>query len=237
MAATPPSHRLLKRGAMTALPLALTMFCQVSGGPFGLEELVKEVGSGVALLLIAVTPIVWAIPDALTTAELASAIPEEGGYIVWVRRAMGPFAAFVNAWWTWMYALVDAAIYPVLFATYLAGLLKSSIVANAIAGTPLQTLIESPLIRGHGSVWRWLVAFLVILVFSMLNVRGTKLVGRASSVFALMLIVPFAIMAAIGGWRLLQHPMPIVHEFVPKGESFLGTASAGLGIVLWNYLG
>ena len=59
-------------------------------------------------------PIVWALPDALMTAELASAIPEEGGYVVWVRRAMGPFWGFINAWWTWMYALVDATIYPVL---------------------------------------------------------------------------------------------------------------------------
>jgi amino acid transporter len=125
----------------------------------------------------------------------------------------------------------------VMFATYLAGLLKSSLVAGAIAGTPLESMLASDLFRGHGAEWKWATGFAVILFFSWLNVRGTKLVGRASSVFALLLIVPFVLMAIIGGWRLLNHPMPIVHEFVPKGESFLGTASAGLGIVLWNYLG
>src|SRR5688572_30844763 len=104
---------------MTTLMLVFTVFCCVSGGPFGLEPLIKDSGAGMAILLIVLTPLVWALPDALTSCELAPAIPVEGGYIVWVKRAMGPFAGFLNAWWTWLYTLVDAAIYPVMFAASL----------------------------------------------------------------------------------------------------------------------
>ena len=34
-------------------------------------------------------PIVWSLPTSLMVGELASAIPEEGGFYVWVRRAPG----------------------------------------------------------------------------------------------------------------------------------------------------
>jgi amino acid transporter len=40
---------------------------------------------------------IWALPAALMVAELASTIPEEGGYYVWARRAMGPFGGFLEA--------------------------------------------------------------------------------------------------------------------------------------------
>ena len=46
-------------------------------------------------------------------------LPEEGGYYRWVDRAFGRFWAFQNGWLTWMYSLVDMAIYPMLFNQYL----------------------------------------------------------------------------------------------------------------------
>jgi amino acid transporter len=78
------------------------------------------VGPGLALLLLLVVPILWSVPEALIIGELASMLPEEGGYYRWVRRAFGPAWAFQNAWCTLLYSLVDMAIYPVLFAQYLA---------------------------------------------------------------------------------------------------------------------
>jgi amino acid transporter len=212
----------LKRRSMTAGMLALTVFCCVSGGPFGLEPLIKESGPGLALLLIVLMPIFWALPDALTTAELAPAIPVEGGYVVWVRRAMGPFWGFLNAWWTWIYALVDAAIYPVLFTTYLSKLLTS--------------LFGFDLFE-RDKVAAWAMAFAAIGLFTWLNIRGTKVVGKASSVFAIAIIGPFVVLAVLGLVRLGMNPHPIVTEFVPKDKSIPGALASGLGIVMWNYLG
>ena len=52
-------------------------------------------------------------------AELAAALPEEGGYVVWVRRAFGRFWGFQVGWWSWINSFVDVAVYPALFADYL----------------------------------------------------------------------------------------------------------------------
>ena len=43
-------------------------------------------------------PLVWSLQIALLVGELASALPEDGGYYVWVRRALGPFWGFQEAW-------------------------------------------------------------------------------------------------------------------------------------------
>ena len=60
-------------------PLALATFCLVSGGPHGLEPVLGQSGISLGILLILITPIIWALPISLMTAELSSAIPEEGG--------------------------------------------------------------------------------------------------------------------------------------------------------------
>lgn len=101
------------------LPLALATFCLVSGGPHGLEPVLGESGIALGIILILIAPIIWALPISLMTAELSSAIPEEGGYYVWVTRALGPAPGFMCAWLSWLYSIVDAALYPLLFATYL----------------------------------------------------------------------------------------------------------------------
>ena len=108
------------RRSLTTLPLVFVMFFNVSGGAFTLEGLVAELGPGLALTMLAIVPLVWSLPEVLLIGELASMLPEEGGYYRWVRRAFGPFWAFQCGWCTWMYSLVDMAIYPVLFNQYLA---------------------------------------------------------------------------------------------------------------------
>ena len=47
--------------------------------------------------------------------ELASAIPEEGGYYVWVTRALGRFWGFQEAWLSFVGNMFDVALYPTMF--------------------------------------------------------------------------------------------------------------------------
>jgi amino acid transporter len=100
---------MLKR-TLSVFALVFVMFFNVSGGPFSLEGLVADVGPGLALLMLLAIPVVWSLPETLIIAELASMLPEEGGYYRWVRRAFGPFWAFQNGWATWLYSLVDMAL-------------------------------------------------------------------------------------------------------------------------------
>ena len=108
----------LKRSLGT-LSLVFILYFSTSGGPHTTETLVHDVGPGLALLVLLAVPILWSIPEVLIVGELASMLPEEGGYYRWVQRAFGDFWAFQNGWLTWLYSLVDMAIYPVLFLQYL----------------------------------------------------------------------------------------------------------------------
>ncbi|HEY3874001.1 MAG TPA: amino acid permease, partial [Candidatus Kapabacteria bacterium] len=108
----------LSGGKLALWPLVMTIFFCVSGGPYGLETVVQS-GKGMAIALIVGVALVWALPIALLSAELGSAIPEEGGYYEWVKRGVGPRAGFTCAWLTYLYSCVDVAIYPVLFLKYL----------------------------------------------------------------------------------------------------------------------
>ncbi|HEY4776194.1 MAG TPA: amino acid permease, partial [Candidatus Acidoferrales bacterium] len=76
---------------MTLLGLMAIAFFTTCGGPFGLEPLPAAVGPGWAVVLILAAPLFWSLPMALMVAELSTLMPEEGGYYVWVREAMGPF--------------------------------------------------------------------------------------------------------------------------------------------------
>src|SRR6195952_4074419 len=135
------------------------MYFTISGGAFTTESLVASVGPGLALLILLVIPIVWSVPETLIVAELASMLPEEGGYYRWVRRAFGPFWAFQNGWLTWLYSLVDMAIYPVLFNQYLAYLVPS-------LARPIQ----------------WAISLAVIWGATWANLRGAFRVGRLSMI-------------------------------------------------------
>ena len=91
----------------------------VSGGPYGLEDIIGQAGYLHALALLLVIPIFWSLPTALMVGELASALPEEGGFYIWVRRALGPFWGFQEAWLSLAASVFDMAIYPALFVAYL----------------------------------------------------------------------------------------------------------------------
>src|SRR5512141_2184326 len=104
--------------AIGTLGLVFVLFFSTSGGPYTTETLIHSVGPGLGLLILALVPLVWSVPEALIVGELASMLPLEGGYYRWVQRAFGPFWAFQNGWLTWMYSLVDMAIYPKLFVTW-----------------------------------------------------------------------------------------------------------------------
>jgi amino acid transporter len=83
---------------MRFLPLVAATFFMVSGGPYAIEDILGGAGYGRAIVILLLLPVIWSLPTALMIGELASAIPAEGGFYVWVRRAMGPFWGFQEGW-------------------------------------------------------------------------------------------------------------------------------------------
>jgi amino acid transporter len=167
----------LKR-SLTFWPLALCTYFMVSGGPFGLEDLIGSAGYAAAFVCIVLTPLLWSVPTALMVGELASSLPDAGGYYAWVRRALGPFWGFQEAWLSFAAAVFDLAIYPTLFASYLGRLI--------------------PWAHDHPT----LTALLALVLAAAINLRGARSVGRGSVVFFLAVLSPFVVLAVFA----LTHP-------------------------------
>lgn len=94
--------------------LVVLSFYTVCGGPFGIEDVVRAGGPFYALIGFALI-FVWAIPEAMITAELSVAMPESAGSVAWVESAFGSFWAFQKGWLSWLSGIADNALYPILF--------------------------------------------------------------------------------------------------------------------------
>lgn len=199
------------RRSLTTLSLVAVMFFNVSGGAFTTESLIVSVGPAVGLLLLVLVPLFWSLPETLIVGELASMLPEEGGYYRWVYRAFGPFWAFQNGWWTWVYSLVDMAIYPVLFNQYL-----------------------SFFFPGMGLVAQWVVSMAVIWVATGVNLRGAGKVGLVSVVSGAFILMVFLLVtvAALAHWNHMPW-----QSAVGQRNMSMGGLGVGLSIALWNYIG
>ncbi|MBL0169402.1 MAG: APC family permease [Gemmatimonadaceae bacterium] len=204
------SDRSLRR-ALGTVSLAAVMFFNVSGGAFTMEGLVASVGPGMSLLLLVLVPVLWSIPETLLVAELASMLPEEGGYYRWVHRAFGPFWAFQNGWITWCYSLVDMAIYPVLFNQYLAFFFP-----------------------GLAASTQWMISLVMIWGATFINLRGALRVGQVS-VFAAVLVLGTFLAITISALPHMTH-VPWA-PFTRSGETPWTAMGVGLSTVLWNYIG
>jgi amino acid transporter len=197
--------------SLTTLSLVFILFFCTSGGAFTTEALVHDVGPGLALLTLLAVPIVYSLPETLIVGELASMLPEEGGYYRWVQRAFGPFWAFQNGWLTWMYSLVDMAIYPKLFVTYLGWF-----------------------VPGLGPNVVWGVGLVVIWGATALNLLGAARVGRSSVVAGFFIIGGFLVLSLVSLTHATHLPW---RPFVAPGRDGAGGLAVGLSIALWNYIG
>ena len=194
------------------LPLVAATFFMVSGGPYGLEDLVQKAGYARALLVLGIVPLIWSLPTALMVGELSSAIPEEGGYYEWVRRAMGPFWGFQEAWLSLLASVFDMAIYPTLFLLYF-----SQVVPAA----------------AHG--WRYIaIGTGVVAVAAIWNIAGIRAVGDGSSILMFLLLAPFAVMAV---YAFAHAPGgPTLGALGNAGARKLDMLGA-LSVAMWNYMG
>jgi amino acid transporter len=200
---------------LTLLPLIAVTYFMVSGGPYGLEDAIGHAGYLRTLLLLAVVPVLWSLPTALMIGELASAMPEEGGFFVWVCRGLGPFWGFQEAWLSLAASVFDMALYPTLFVAYL-----GEMAPEWTAGY-------------RAMIW----ALAVVLVCVVWNLRGARAVGRGSMWMGALLIAPFAGIVAAGIFHAAgfagAHPLGVRNFSAPAG----GSMSLALLVVLWNLMG
>ncbi len=182
----------------------------VSGGTYGTEEIVHGAGYGRAILILLLTPLLWSLPTAFMIGELSSALPHEGGYYAWVRRAMGNFWGFQEAWLSLVASIFDMAIYPTLFVAYL-------------------TRMFPWFQENHRGV---LVALGVVVVCAALNIAGVKVVSTTSLWLFFLLSAPFAAIFVLAPFKLGA----LAHAVTKPTTSHVDILG-GLLICMWNYMG
>ena len=106
------------------LSLVVIGFFWVSGGIYGNETLVASAPPLAVIVWTSLVGILFALPNALMTAELATAFPVDGGAVVWTADACGPRIGGHNCYWVWFANLLDAAVYPQIAAKYVTQALK-----------------------------------------------------------------------------------------------------------------
>jgi amino acid transporter len=207
------------RRKMSIVPLIAATYFMVAGGPYGIEDILGGAGFLYAILILLILPVLWSLPTALMIGELASAIPAEGGFYIWVRRALGHFWGYQEGWLSLSASIFDMAIYPAIFVLYLGKF--------------------SPALTAGWNGYAWSLA--VVAVCSLWNLRGAPAVGDDSVWLFVLLLAPFVIFVVLALWRALT-----LHPAMQWGISMSGPApgfgagsafSTAVLVAMWNYMG
>ncbi len=182
----------------------------VSGGTYGTESVIAGAGYGRGILVLLFLPVIWCLPTAFMIGELSSALPEEGGYYAWVRRGLGNFWGFQEAWLSLAASIFDMAIYPTLFVFYLK---------------------EMAPWFGEGNHGIYAGLF-VVITCAALNLAGIRVVGITSLWLFFLLSLPFGLVVLLSPVR--------AGSFTEPHAAATGASVGLLGAVLvamWNYMG
>jgi APA family basic amino acid/polyamine antiporter len=113
---------------------------------------------------------IYATLGANSLAELGTMMPESGGFTVFVRRAMGPYAGFVIGWSDWLSTCSSISLAALVIGEY----------AAVLFGWP----------KGLDST----IGAAVILAFALLQWTGIKSGSRAQTVTAIAKTIAFVVL-------------------------------------------
>jgi amino acid transporter len=182
----------------------------VSGGTYGTEQIVSGAGYGHGILILLFLPVLWCLPTAFMIGELSSSLPCEGGYYAWVRRGLGNFWGFQEAWLSLAASIFDMAIYPTLFVFYLKQ-------CSPWFGTESHAI---------------LAGLFVVIACAVLNLAGIRVVGITSLWLFFCLSAPFALVVVLAPFKAGAladaHAAPVT-----AGLGLVG----GVLVAMWNYMG
>lgn len=164
------------------ISLVFLIYFEVSGGPYGEESTVGAAGPLLAILGFLIFPFIWSMPEALITAELATAFPGNGGFVIWANEAFGPFWGSLMGFWKFFSGVINLASYPVLCIDYL-----KLVIPAVSSGSP-----------------RYLSIFLFTSLLSFLNYTGLTIVGYTAVALGVVSLMPFLLMSLISIPRI--HP-------------------------------
>ena len=149
-------------------PMVAVMYVLLCGGPYGIEEVVPQSGPTLAVFGMIFMALFWGLPNILQTAEIASALPLQGGAYRWYKESWGGFWGFQFGWLEWLSWMFEAALYPTLVAIYCVHFFWPE----------------------AGTFTTWCITLAVIWMSIVLNIRGIQTVGKWSAFLAWFQVLP-----------------------------------------------
>ncbi len=145
--------------------------------------------------------VLFLIPCALVTAEMATHRPKTGGAYVWVREAFGPRIGLLTIWLQWVY---NVFWYPTILAF---------IAAN------IAFLIDPALANSKPFMLTIIIS--LFLLATIVNSFGMKTSSLTSTVSAIIgTLVPMVLIIFLAGFWVLSHkPLaikPVAENFLPN---------------------
>jgi len=145
---------------------------------------------------------------ALTYAELGSALPATGGGYKWVREGLPRPNSYLSGWMAWFAHTIAGSLYAVAFGTFFGHLLKSAEIIDDTFGIPLEKLF----------------AVIAIVIFTIVNIRGSSHTGKVGSAitFTQLGIIAALVIAALVAMTFTNPNWPTnFRDFFPNGTSGL----------------
>lgn len=186
------------------------LFCLVSAGAFGIEEIIPTAGPGLTLIMLITLPIIWARPISRLVAEANAVLPREGGIYAWAKETYGEFWGFQAGWWTSIDTYISSGAYIAMVGGYTSQLLQLD-----DTGT-------------------FAVKFLVVACFTVVNLIGLVEVERISSFFSVLIIIVFAMATVFGFMNWQTNPFDPIFATPEAPMQGLGEA---LSLGIWMYCG
>ncbi|MFQ5577278.1 MAG: amino acid permease [Anaerolineae bacterium] len=185
----------------------------IGAGIFGLTGIAAGEAGPVGLMLAFLLNGIVTSLTGLSYAELGSALPAAGGGYTWAKEALARIYGFYAGWISWFSHSVACSLYAVLFGTFFLELIELGGVYVSEDVVAFGLTAEQLGVK--------LVALAAILIFVVINVRGsseTGLVGNVITIFkmvVLTLLVIFGLRAMVNmpNWagNFMRDPSPLPH--------------------------
>ncbi len=200
--------KALKKYDIKVSGIVFILYCLVSAGTFGIEEMIPKSGPGMTLLLLMIFPIIWSYPLSNIVAECNSLLPSEGGIYAWVKEAFGEFWGFQAGWWCTISAYITSSEYVSLAVGYLSQVVPMS-------ETAVHTLKVG-----------------IIIIFTIVNLMGLREIDKISTVLSILIIAAFILVSAVGLANWQTNPM---EPLMLPGQHALDSIGSGICICIWMY--
>lgn len=158
------------RRTLSTVLLTGLMYTFTISGAYGIEESVMGGGVMLTIISILIIPIVMGAPTALVVAELASAVPSNAGFMMWIKLSFHRIVYLAMAILSVIYIATDNALYPTMFSEYVCAAVECSD-------------------TGAKFLRLGMLAFTFLL-----NIFGVETVGIASVVLTVLTVLPFVLM-------------------------------------------